>query len=387
MVDQGDQFEELEKLIANNFSDTIATAVVDKMDDEFQRLSLQSSPLNEVIEDFREEKLGEIESTSQYNRKIDQIKNYLTNELPYTSTSDLTIDDVRTYYRWRKYDSRDSEEPYKDSTLSDDMYLFREFIEYLEGKELVPRRFRDAVEIPDVDYRNGEGVDEKLLEPEIADAAQAHLRKFHYADVEHVAFELMCETGSRKGGLRGRDIPDIDFDENILEFNHYANTSLKNNEPSEREVKLYGDIDKIIQDYLNNKRPDVTDSDGREPLLTKGNGRISLSTLQKIAYKWSRPCAVGMECPHDRDPETCEAAQKNNAAYKCPSSRAPHHIRKGYITTQRNNGVSSEAIEQRCDVSQRVQDLHYDLPDASDERERHEEEFRNKSSGDSGFSH
>lgn len=44
---------------------------------------------------------------------------------------------------------------------------------------------------------------------------------------------------------------------------------------------------------------------------------------------------VGIDCPHDRDPEDCEAAQKNNSASKCPSSRAPHHIRKGYTTDQK----------------------------------------------------
>jgi hypothetical protein len=131
-----------------------------------------------------------------------------------------------------------------------------------------------------------------------------------------------------------------------------------------------------------------TDSDGREPLLTKGNGRIGLSTLQKIAYKWTRPCAVGLGCLHDRDPEDCEAAQQNNSAYKCPSSRAPHHIRTGYITDQKNRGVSSDAIDQRCDVSPRVQDQHYDLPDSTEERERFEDEFRDaEDAPDSGFDH
>ncbi|ERG99154.1 MAG: hypothetical protein J07HQX50_00296, partial [Haloquadratum sp. J07HQX50] len=86
--------------------------------------------------------------------------------------------------------------------------------------------------------------------------------------------------------------------------------------------------------------------------------------------------------------EECEAAQKNNAAFKCPSSRAPHHIRTGYITDQKNRGVSSDAIQQRCDVSPRVQDQHYDLPDSSGERERYEDEFKNADEDpDSGFSH
>lgn len=387
MTDQEEIVGELEEHIADEFSEKIAAAVVDEMDDKFQQFSLKSCPLVEALEEFREEKLNEIKSTRQYNRKFDHMKDYLTNEVPYSSTSDLTIDDVRRYYNWRKYDSRDAEEPYADSTLSDDMYLFREFIRFMEGNQLVPRGYQDVVVIPDVDYQSGEGIDEKLLEPEIAKAAQDYLYKFHYADVEHICFALMCESGPRLSGLEGRDLSDLDFDEGVLSFNHHEETELKSNESSEREIKLYGELIDIIQDYLDNKRPEATDPEGRKPLLSKGNGRISDSTIRKIAYKWTRPCALGMECPHDRDPENCEAAQKNNSAYKCPSSRAPHHIRTGYITTQRNNGVSSEAIEQRCDVSPRVQDLHYDLPDASDERERYEDEFKDKSSGDSGFSH
>lgn len=387
MTDQEEIVGELEEHIADEFSEKIAAAVVDEMDDKFQQFSLKSCPLVEALEEFREEKLNEIKSTRQYNRKFDHMKDYLRNEVPYSSTSDLTIDDVRRYYNWRKYDSRDAEEPYADSTLSDDMYLFREFIRFMEGNQLVPRGYQDIVVIPDVDYQSGEGIDEKLLEPEIAKAAQDYLYKFHYADVEHICFALMCESGPRLSGLEGRDLSDLDFDEGVLSFNHHEETELKSNESSEREIKLYGELIDIIQDYLDNKRPEATDPEGRKPLLSKGNGRISDSTIRKIAYKWTRPCALGMECPHDRDPENCEAAQKNNSAYKCPSSRAPHHIRTGYITTQRNNGVSSEAIEQRCDVSPRVQDLHYDLPDASDERERYEDEFKDKSSGDSGFSH
>lgn len=91
----------------------------------------------------------------------------------------------------------------------------------------------------------------------------------------------------------------------------------------------------IIQDYIADKRPAETDEQGQSPLLTKGDQKISPSTLQKISYKWTRPCMVGIDCPHDRDPEDCEAAQKNNSTSKCPSSRAPHHIRKGYTTDQK----------------------------------------------------
>ena len=366
----------------------IASTVVDHMADSFPELSLKSRPMEAVLEDFRDNKLGDVDSTDQYARKLDYLQTYFEDEAQVETTEELTSEDVEQYNTWRKYESLPREEPLADTTLRDDMYLFREFIQYLVKHRLAPYRFEKCVNIPEINYKEGEGVDEKKLDPEIAKAALEYLRKYEYADIEHVSMELMCQSGPRKGGLIGRDVPDFDYEERVLQYETQVTTPLKNDESSERENTLYGAVPEIVQDYLNNKRPHVTDEEGREPLLTKGDGRLSKSMLQKIAYKWTRPCMVGLDCPHDRDPTDCEAAQKNNSAYKCPSSRAPHHIRTGYITDQKNRGVSADGIEQRCDVSPRVQKLHYDLPDDTEERERFEAEFRNADDDpNSGFNH
>jgi site-specific recombinase XerC len=341
-----------------------------------------------VLGEFRGKKLEEVESTGQYRRKLDYLQTYLEDEADIESTEDLTSEDVEQYDTWRKYESLPRDEPLADTTLSDDMYLFREFVQYLIEHRMAPVRFEKCVEIPEIDYAGGEGVDKKKLDPEIAKAALNYLRKYKYADIEHVSMEFMCQSGPRKSGLIGRDVPDFDYEERVLKYETEETTPLKNDESSEREITLYGDVPEIIRDYLEDQRPPVTDEEGREPLLTKGDGRMSPSTLQKIAYKWTRPCMVGLDCPHDRNPEDCEAAQKNNSAYKCPSSRAPHHIRTGYITDQKNRGVSADGIEQRCDVTPRVQKLHYDHPDDAEDRERFEDEFRNADDDpDSGFNH
>ncbi|MFC6721587.1 site-specific integrase [Halobacteriaceae archaeon SHR40] len=380
--------ERLSEDPTEEFLEQIASTVVDEIADSFPELALKSRRMKEVLDDFRGYKLAAVDSTGQYSRKLDYIQTYLEDEIDVETTEDFASEDVKRYKNWRKYDSLSREKPLSKNTLRDDMYLFREFIQHLIEHRMVPVRFEKAVEIPEVDHDSGEGVDEKKLEPEIAKAALDYLRKYEYADVEHVSIELMCQSGPRKNGLRGCDVGDFNYSERLLTFEHQEETELKNNEKSEREITLYGDTPEIVQDYLDDQRPAETDSEGREPLLTKGNGRISLSMLQKIAYKWSRPCAVGLGCPHDRDPEDCEAAQRNNAAFKCPSSRAPHHIRTGYITDQKNRGVSSDAINQRCDVSPRVQDQHYDLPDYSEERERFEDEFRDADDDPAtGFDH
>ncbi|WP_137196664.1 hypothetical protein [Halalkalirubrum salinum] len=392
MSSRSNDVELLKERLSDNpteeFIEAIASSVVSEMADSFPELSLKVRPVSEVLKEFRAKKLDKVKSEQQYNRKLDYLKTYLLDEVGLGTTEDLTSEDIERYYQWRKYDSLSRDEPLAKTTLKDDMYLFREFIRYLIEHRMAPVRFEKSVKIPKVDYPAGEGVDEKQLDPKLAKASLEYLRKFEYADVEHISMELMCQSAPRRGGLIGRDVPDFVYDEGILKYETQETTPLKNDEASEREVSLYGDVSEIIKDYLNHQRPPVTDKDGREPLLTKGYGRMSSSTLKKIAYKWTRPCAVGLECPHDRDPEECEAAQKNNSAFKCPSSRAPHHIRTGYITDQKNRGVSSDAIDQRCDVSPRVQDLWYDLPDSAEERERYEDEFRDADDDpDSGFNH
>jgi site-specific recombinase XerD len=392
MPDNFDDVEFLKQHLSGDPSEElleqIASTVVDRMADSFPELSLKSRPMDEVLEDFGGDKLEEVDSTGQYERKLNYLRTYLEDEACVETSDDLTSEDVEGYKKWRKYESLSRDEPLARTTLRDDMYLFREFIQYMIEHRMAPARFEKRIEIPEIDYESGEGVDEKKLDPEIAKAALEYLRKYEYAGVEHVSMELMCQSGPRKGGLIGRDVPDFDYEERILQYETQETTPLKNDEGSEREISLYGETPEIIQDYLKNQRPAETDDEGREPLLTKGDGRISASMLQKIAYMWTRPCEVGLGCPHDRDPDDCEAAQKNNSAYKCPSSRAPHHIRTGYITDQKNRGVSADGVQQRCDVSPRVQDLHYDLPDDTEERERFEEEFRDADDDpNSGFNH
>jgi hypothetical protein len=392
MSDSADDVEILKERLSEGpseeFLEQVASTVVDEMAESFPELSLKTRPIAEALEEFREMKIEDIGSERQYNRKLDYLRAYLLDVVDGQTTDDISSEDVKRYKKWRKYESLNREKPLSKNTLRDDMYLFREFIQYLTEHRMAPVRFEKCIQIPEVDYAAGEGVDKKKLDPEIAKASRNYLRKYQYANVEHVTMELLFETGGRKGGLVGRNLSHFDPGEGTLQFKHRVETPLKKEENSEREITLYGKVPEIIQDYIADKRPAETDEEGQSPLLTKGDQRISPSTLQKISYKWTRPCMVGLDCPHDRDPENCEAAQKNNSAYKCPSSRAPHHIRKGYITDQKNRGVPGDAIEHRCDVSNRIQDLHYDLPDDTEERERYEDEFRNADEDpDSGYNH
>jgi len=362
---------------SEDFVEELAEQIVENLD--LSDIGMRDNNVADALDSFCQAKLQEVESKKQYNRKLEYIAEYVTTEIEATRTLDLTAADIRGYKQWRKYESLDREEPLADSTLQDDMYLYREFIEYLISSKYLPHRMLTQIDIPTVDYQNGEGVDTKKLDPEFAKIILDYLRRYQYASVEHVTFELFCSGGPRKSDCRSSDVSDFDPKEGRIKYTDHDG-ELKKGSNSERSYSITEERTKIINDYIEDIRPDITDVNGREPLLTDGDGRLSKSKIQDIAYQWTRPCKVGLDCPHNKDPNQCGAAKRKNHAYKCPSSRAPHHVRKGYITDNRSRGVSPDAINARCDVSPRTQDIHYDLPDKEEQRERADTEFEERDS-------
>lgn len=103
----------------------------------------------------------------------------------------------------------------------------------------------------------------------------------------------------------------------------------------------------------------MTDDHGRRPLLATSQGRAAVSTLRKYCYQFTRPCIYGKECPHDRDPESCEATETERA-HSCPSSVSPYAFRRGSITHYLNSDMPETAVSDRANVSQEVLDQHYD---------------------------
>lgn len=77
-------------------------------------------------------------------------------------------------------------------------------------------------------------------------------------------------------------------------------------------------------------------------------------------YGITRPCWVGMECPHEKDPEDCRAANYKKAASKCPSTQSPHPLRRSAITYHLNQDWPKEKLSERANVSVSVLDDHYD---------------------------
>ncbi|TQR22226.1 hypothetical protein C9J85_07520 [Haloferax sp. wsp5] len=48
-----------------------------------------------------------------------------------------------------------------------------------------------------------------------------------------------------------------------------------------------------MDDYISHNRIPHTEPDGREPLFTTSNGRISGNAVQSIVYRVTRPCYYG----------------------------------------------------------------------------------------------
>jgi len=181
MTDNADEVEEIKERLSNDSSDellqSIASTIVDQMEQSFPELSFKVQDIEDTIEAFREQKLEEIESERQYSTKIDYIVEYFVDEVGVETTDDLTSEDIGHFDTWRKYESLDREEPISNKTLSDDMYLFDEFISYMIEHKLVPVRFIEQVEQPDVNPEKGDGVSEKKLDPELAKASLEYLRR------------------------------------------------------------------------------------------------------------------------------------------------------------------------------------------------------------------
>jgi hypothetical protein len=162
----------------------------------------------------------------------------------------------------------------------------------------------------------------------------------------------------------------LECDDPHIEFNHReGETELKNGTNGEGQISIDEDFAQLCQDYIANNRHDVIDEFGRHPFLTSEHGRLSKSAMRKRVYSITCPCVLSGDCPHGRDPDSCDAAQTLNGASKCPSSIPPYGLRHGYITAKRKEGVPIRVISGRCDVSEEVIKKHYDERNPDEKRE------------------
>jgi len=303
--------------------------------------------------DQRRDELSE-ETLKSHRYRLKQFVEWCEEE-NVTNMNDLGGRDLHAYRVHRR-----EEGDLKPVSLQGQLSTLRMFLGFCASIDAVPGDLRSKVMLPSVS--DSEQASETNLEPDAAKAALEYLDTYHYASREHVVFLLFWHTGMRAGALRALDLDDCELgDEPAVHVRHSPeeDTPIKNAEKGERWVALSAPIARVVEDYIDGPREETRDDYGRDPLLTTAQGRISRSALQATVYRITRPCWYGEPCPHDRDPDDCEATGFNGAS-KCPSSRSPHDVRSGAITAHLLEDVPVEIVSDRMDVSQKVLDRHYD---------------------------
>lgn len=276
-----------------------------------------------------------------------------------TNLNNLTGRELYEYRQWRTYESSDKVDKLSKKSVKTQQDILRAFIKFCETIDAVQQGLHEKVQSPSLS--KGEAVRDEIVDSEEVQRILTYLEKFEYASIDHVIIQLLAESGCRISAPHGSDKSDVNLEENYIQYEHRpeSGTTLKNGDEGSRLVNLSENTCRILQDYLENQRKDQTDEYGREPLLTVGQGRLAKSTIRSYCYKWTRPCAIGLDCPHGRDPEECEAST-TSTAYKCPSSKSPHCFRRGYITHLLTTDIDRSFVSGRCDVSEEIIREHYD---------------------------
>lgn len=260
-------------------------------------------------------------------------------------------------------------------TLKTHLDTLRVFLRFCERLNAVPQDFSERVSSPTLD--DGDNQRGTIIDREVAEEILEYLSKWEYASNRHVALLLMWRCGARIGAVHSLDVEDVDTDEGYIEVEHRpdSETPLKNKERGERHISISEETAGILNDYIRENRYEVTDETGREPLITtQQKSRAHKSTIRDWSYRLTRPCELGHECPHNRDPETCEATNHGHES-KCPSSKSAHAWRRGAITHWLRNDIPVRAVSDRANVSEEVIDQHYDERSDKEKMEQRREFF------------
>ncbi|WP_343233728.1 site-specific integrase [Natronosalvus amylolyticus] len=207
---------------------------------------------------------------------------------------------------------------------------------------------------------------DSAIDPDRVASILDDLERYHYASIDHVLLALIWTCSMRISGVRTLDVKDVHHLDRWCNVAHRPDTGtpLKNKEKSEREVNLHGWVADILNAWINDRRPDVTDPHGREPLLGSNHGRLARSSIRRRIYALTACGGIDDGC-------TCEA--KRNS--KCNESVSPHDIRRSSISAWLDNGVDPSLLSQRVDTSQETMEQHYDIRSPSQKRKLRRDAF------------
>lgn len=294
-----------------------------------------------------------------------RLKQFLVwaDEIGLDDMNDLTGRDCEQFKNWRI-----TECDVNQLTLENHLRTFRVFVRWCESVDAVTEGTADKIIIPRLS--KGEKTKEIHIESEQAAKIIDYLCRFEWATTTHIVFHTLFHTGVRRGALHGLDTEDWHSTDGYLSIRHRpeTDTPLKLKNEGERNINISDDrLAEALDDYIEHNRHSVTDDHGRSPLLTSKHGRLSAGAIQHYVYKVTRPCYYGVDCPHGRDEQECEAMTYETYS-KCPSSVSPHAIRRSSIVHHLNQDVPKEIASERMSVSVDTLEEHYDARSKEDRR-------------------
>jgi site-specific recombinase XerD len=262
----------------------------------------------------------------------------------------------RDIHRFRV--KRREEDGLATATMKGQLATLRMFMRFCASIDAVEPGLDEKILLPTTTEADAR---DEMLSPDRAQHILEYLNKYKYATLGHALFEVLWHTGLRIGAARGLDVRDFHTEGQYLELVHRPGegTTLKNREKGERLVGLNDRVTQVLEDWLEVNHPGVTDEYDRNPLFATSRDRVSRNRGRTIAYQYTRPCIYGEQCPHDRDPTTCEAVPTSRA-HKCPSSLSPHPLRRGAITYHLQEDTPERVVSDRMDVGLDVLERHYD---------------------------
>jgi len=281
----------------------------------------------------------------------------------YTHLHELDGLDLRKWRVWR-FDDHEHSDAYIKAVQDS----LRVFLRFCRDVGAVDGQLPEKVKSP-------EGGQQRSAEipAERATEILSHLDRFQYASLNHTLVHLLWYGILRVGGAHSLDLDDLEFgddgeDQIRLRHRPESETTLKNQYDSERKIAVRPATREIIQDYVANNRIDVTDDHGRDALFITNEGHASRNTLRNRVYWLTRPCIMP-ECPHDKDPDECDAARRKNWACQCPSTESTHAIRRGSISWHLREETGKQTVSDRADVSPETLERHYSTLTQSEKAE------------------
>jgi integrase len=248
------------------------------------------------------------------------------------------------------------------NTMYNQLGVVRLFLRFANRMQWVEESVPESIVLPS---RSGRSRDSSI-DPDRITGILDDLERYEYASLNHVILSLLWTASFRIGGLRALDVQDVYVRDRWVDVVHRPDegTPLKNTSESEREVNLHGWVCDMLRAWIDDRRPDSTDSNGREPLVATDHGRMARSSIRERVYRLTACGGLGDGCECGSDPIT-----------DCDDVVSPHDVRRSSISAWLDDKTNPELLSGRVDTSVPTMKRHYDVRSETDKRELRRDAF------------